>query len=139
MLDIIIEEWYDLVAPYTFATEFIPISENEAQLFVNHFYVETSLHDEGEQFDAHTTIVDSETLSEDILNLQGKVQVAIDKVQSLVRRRGDPEYCFVKTSSRSPKGANISKTNLQTVFEKLVLEQNDGNVPGEIIENTLLT
>lgn len=139
VLDIIIEEWYDLLAPYTFTTEFIPISEEEAQLFVDHFYIETSLHDNGETFEALTSSVDLEKLNKEILNLQCRVQIAIDHLQTLARSRGDPEYCFVKTSSRSPKDANYSKTNLQTIFEELVLQENESDAPDEnMLLNCLL-
>ena len=114
VLDINIEQWYDLIPEFTFPTEFVAISREAGQLFVDSF-----LAYEGHK--KRVTLGQLEPTSEYVppLQIQERVNtLLLSPLQAAVGRvRDAPEHpVFIKASSRSAKDAPTSVARLADIY-----------------------
>ena len=126
VLDINIEAWYPLIAGFTFATEFVPMSPADGQLFVDSYLAyEAHLKRQIVESLPPSDFVPPPELAEATGRLSDILQAAVERV-----RGGDGLPVFIKASSRSAKDAPTSNRRLGEIYASLLAasaDQSDNN------------
>jgi hypothetical protein len=124
VLDINLEEWYNLIAPYTFTTEFMELTTVDAQIFVDNFLFTHEHSGAG-------------VSNEIIRDMESRLNSAFEKMASLhVLPPNTDTYFFVKTSCRSPKDALSMTSRMESRLQETLLSTH--NPIDELSENELI-
>eukprot|EP00854_Cymbomonas_tetramitiformis_P002288 gene2288-3007_t len=135
VLDINLEEWIHLIPEYTFKTELMPITPEDADIFVQSYLEYESHLDHATlvgKSDARLSAMGSFTPSNTLLQRAEELQRRLQSVFDLLID-GNTSGVFVKTSCRSPKDSPTSQIKLQEYYLKMLAECEDRS------ENTRIT
>ncbi|XP_005103157.1 cell division cycle protein 123 homolog [Aplysia californica] len=113
VLDANMEEWLQYLKDFTFPSEFVPITIDEANMFVNVYRrLFANLDPSG-----ISTISWKENLSAEELvkveDISCRLQTAIDSFT----RKEEAKFVFIKLSSRSPKDAPLAQDRFKSLYK----------------------
>lgn len=114
-----LEEWYSECEQFTFPTQFIPLSMEEANTILEIFKIKSRKSTEENQL--------PKELQEKLNNLENKVNNLINEIKQKSEKYSDAGF-FIRLSSRSPKDAGFSDDYKHKMIESLSKQLQDNPI-----------
>lgn len=123
-----LECWYFALAQFTFKTEFIPLSPEEARAIVQQYHV--LLHSESASSPSSSLPSSTSVTDQHLSSLLSKISQTISSLSQASQSTlpdSKPFAVFAKLSSRSPKDSRLCEAcALQSICDELLALSSDG-------------
>ena len=118
MQETYLEEYFEPIKPFTFRSEFVPLSKDAAKSIVESYKNASKVH--GKRYTEWTKDPNLQvriSISFDFLMLRFSSKILAKAIDKAKQKMGC-DYIFVRLSSRSPKDSALQVPNFKDLFQK---------------------